>query len=913
MARTPEDFTASIRACLRHHRWALGILLLLPIFVNAPALSGIFNNDPTLQFIGLGTALRAGLTTGQMSWLDPTVGYITQPLGHLVASDWAHGIVPWWNPYSGVGMPLAAEMQTAVFFLPFVLLLHWNCGWLLLRVLLQIGCGLFAYAFFVELKLRREAAFLGAALYSLSPIFFLSPHAAINPLPFLPLLLLGIERAAKATREGRKLGWSLVTISCAYSILGGFPETTYLDGLLAVAWTLWLFSGLPPRLWLRFAGKLGLGVVIGVCICAPLLIPFFEYLPHANVGPHGGSLFTHHRLEAALVPLQIFPFLYGPFNAQPPASLVAAFGGGWVRVPSWVSISVLALALAALWRRGVRPQPRYVLLFWIILWEARYAGFAPAIWLLNLVPGLATSDSIRFSGPMLAFSVFCLAAFGLDDYLEYGAMSRRRLWGVAGIVCIVIVAAVGPVAGILVSWWRQVPFNMMIGGVAVLLAFLTFGFLCRELLRPRYKYMLLAVLLAGPVYTLIYPQFAGFMGGKIDQAPIDFLRINAGVERIVSLGPLDLNFPLRYGVASIDYAAMPTPLDWTDYITAHLFSRVDPSIYTGAAPGEREFLLQHLSAYEALGVRYIVTGPGDDLTAAPVPLARLQLHKVPHALRARVLLPDAGGYIDPRVGAYVPYAGTSDAGNFTGSISVALSSPAISSVSVIMGTYRGAARGDVTLTLCTIAQCESATNDVALAKDNEPLIFQFPAPLTVPPRAELSYRFAHPDGTPVAVWLFPNFTQSEVPSFGFTGTDGKTDTGFVLGDVDDMSLVFKDDTAAIYRLSNTVPYASSPDAGCKVEIISRQALHSSCSAQGSVIRREMYFPGWSATVNGTAAEVSRSGLFQSIAVPEGDADIIFSYAPPHVRFAFVVAMLAALVWLGLVFGAAGFNKPKGRD
>jgi hypothetical protein len=912
MARTPEDFTASIRACLRHHRWALGILLLLPIFVNAPALSGIFNNDPTLQFIGLGTALRAGLTTGQMSWLDPTVGYITQPLGHLVASDWAHGIVPWWNPYSGVGMPLAAEMQTAVFFLPFVLLLHWNCGWLLLRVLLQIGCGLFAYAFFVELKLRREAAVLGAALYGLSPIFYLSPHAAINTLPFLPLLLLGIQHAAKATREGRTLGWSLITIAVAYSILGGFPETAYLDGLFAAVWTLWLFSTLAPRLWLRFAGKLGLALAIALCLCAPLLIPFLEYLPHAYLGAHGGSLFTHARLEATLVPLQIFPFLYGPLDTQPPASIAAAFGGGWVRLPSWVSISVLALAIAALWRRGAKIQPRYILLFWVVLWEARYIGLAPAVWLVNLIPELATSDVTRFSGPMLAFSVFTLAAFGFDDYLEYGGMSRQRMAGAVGTIILVILAAIVPVLPFLFSWWEQQPFNMYIGCFALLAGLLITIFLCRELLHPGHKYTLLALLLIGPFYGLAYPQFAGFRGGKIDFAPVRFLQANLGVERMTSLGPLDLNFPARYGIASVNYTSMPAPMDWTNYISDNLFNR-DLITYQGAAPGEQSFVMQHLPGYEALGVRYIVTRPGDDLIEAPVPLARLQLHKVPHALRPRVLLPDAGSFFDPQKGAYVPYAAAPDAGNFTGSISVALSSPAVSSVSVLMGTYRGGARGDVTLTLCTIAQCESATNDVALAKDNEPLIFQFPAPLTVPPRAELSYRFAHPDGTPVAVWLFPNFTQSEVPSFGFTGTDGKIDTGFVLGDVDDMSLVFKDDTAAIYRLSNTVPYASSPDAGCKVEIISRQALHSSCSAQGSVIRREMYFPGWSATVNGTAAEVSRSGLFQSITVPEGDADIIFSYAPPHVRFAFVVAMLAVLVWLGLVFGAAGFNKPKGRD
>jgi hypothetical protein len=121
---TVGRYIRNLKRILSRHRWPLVALFVLPVLANAPALSGLFNNDPTLQIISLGTGLRSGLIGGVMSWLDPSVGYITQPDGHLVVSDWLHGIVPWWNPYSGLGMPLAAEMQTSAFFLPFVLLLH---------------------------------------------------------------------------------------------------------------------------------------------------------------------------------------------------------------------------------------------------------------------------------------------------------------------------------------------------------------------------------------------------------------------------------------------------------------------------------------------------------------------------------------------------------------------------------------------------------------------------------------------------------------------------------------------------------------------------------------------------------------------------------------------------------------------
>jgi len=369
---------------------------------------------------------------------------------------------------------------------------------LFLRVLMQILCGLFAYTLLAEMGLRRATAILGGALYSLSPFFFLSPNAPIYPMPFLPLLLLGIECAAKAARARRRMGWSLVTVAVAYSILGGFPELAYLDGLFAGVWAAWRFTTLPRGLWLRFAGKLCLGVVVALGICAPLLMPFLEYLPIANLGPHGGGLLMQMRLGAALVPLQFFPFLYGPLNSEPPASIAAAFDGGWVRVPSWVTASVLMLAIASLWRRGVRPQPRYFLLFWIVLWEARYLGFEPATWFMNRVPELATADITRFSGPMLAFSVFVLASFGLDDYLEQGALSVRRLWGVVASVVAIISAAIIPVLGFVFSWWHQKPSDMHVACAVAVPAILVSLYLCRELKRPRHKYILLTLLVIGP-------------------------------------------------------------------------------------------------------------------------------------------------------------------------------------------------------------------------------------------------------------------------------------------------------------------------------------------------------------------------------------------------------------------------------
>ncbi|NNM55646.1 hypothetical protein [Acidocella sp.] len=856
------DAATNTPSFAQRHKAPLLLLTLLPVLANAIALSGLFNNDPTLQFIGLAQHMRPGLISGPMSWVDPSVAYITQPVGHLAASDWLHGIIPWWNPYAGVGMPLAAEMQASAFFLPFVLLLHFNTGWLLLRVLLQMGCGVFSYILFAELGLSRTAAFLGAALYTLTPIFFLSPHAAITPLPFLPLLLLGIEESARASMQGKPMGWSLVPLSVAYSFYAGFPEVAYLDGLLAGFWTFWRLAIMPAQARLHFIGKLSLGVGIGISLCAPLLVPFLGYLQIASVGAHG-VLFQTIHLDPADVPLQILPFLYGKLGSVTPAPLASIFGAGYVRVPGWAGLPVLALALVALWRHGKLPSLRLVLLLWIFLWEARYLGVTPVTWLLNTIPGLGTTDSTRFSGPAVNFAIYALAALGLDDFMRLPVISRARLSAVLFTLLAFVTAAVFPVLGLIRAWYRLRPHDMAVSFGATAFALAILVILCLELRRPQHRHRLAALLLTGPLLTFMIPQLAGVRGGHIDQAPIEYLKNHIGTNRIMSLGPFSLNFPNRYRIATINYSALPIPVLWTNYITANLFPLADVVNYSGSQPGQRDALRERLPAYEAIGVRYVVTTPGDNFFWAN------QFQPV---------------YTAPRNSTQNLFPGGP---SLAGLVTTTFPFSAIGAMSVVAGTYFGTARGPVVATLCAAGNCVTATADAGTAADNAPLIFTFPTPLNIPPRAKITYRFSHPSGTPLAIWYAPAPIHRVKPVISLIeASNGPAPM-----------LVFRDATASIFELPQAAPYAQTADANCAVTIISRQNIQTSCPTASVLTRRELFYPGWTATANNTPIALSQAGLFQSVAVPAGNASIKFSYAPPHIRLACAIAILALLLWL----------------
>jgi hypothetical protein len=189
-------------------------IVLLPLMIHLPALLGFLSANPIywMSHLAPRSPEQTLLMRGFPGWVDGNAGVTTQALGRLAADDWLHGIVPWWNHFSGIGLPLAAEMQCSALFLPFVLLLHFDDGVLYLKIVLQILTGIFMWALLRQLGIGRRAALVGAILAEFNGTFAWFSHAPIMPVAFLPLLLLGIERSSAATRAGKTAGWLLIAI-----------------------------------------------------------------------------------------------------------------------------------------------------------------------------------------------------------------------------------------------------------------------------------------------------------------------------------------------------------------------------------------------------------------------------------------------------------------------------------------------------------------------------------------------------------------------------------------------------------------------------------------------------------------------------------------------------------------------------
>ena len=147
---------------------------------------------------------------------------------------------------------------------------------------------------------------------------------------------------------------------------------------------------------------------------------------------------------------------------------------------------------------------------------------------------------------------------------------------------------------------------------------------------------------------------------------------------------------------------------------------------------------------------------------------------------------------------------------------------------------------------------------------------------------------------------------SHLPNFAGIGTKylvTTTDTAVserVVGA--GLAPVYDDGGVAIFLLPGVADYFTA-DASCTVTAVNWQQAQVDCSQAGTLLRRELADPSWSATVNGDQAEVVTSGqIFQSVAVPAGTSRVTFRFAPRRIGLAWLAALAAVLWMIGVEVG-----------
>ena len=590
--------------------WALMAIMVAVLLANLPYLFGLFDPNPLGTRSGLATSVVHGWLAGKAT-IDPNVGFSSQAIGHLAALDLLHLHLPWWNPYEVTGMPLVGETQAAGLF-PLTLLTALSNGQLYEHMLLELVGGVCTYLLLRRVLIARWVAATCDVAFALNGTFAWFAHAAVNPVPFLPMLLLGIERAFAATRTGRTGGWRLLALAGALSVYAGFPEVAYIDALLGVCWIGWRCRCLERRQVSTFVVKAALGGAAGALLAAPVVIATSGYLGHADVGQHATGQLGAEHLSGSALPQLLMPYIYGPINGDPRVAT-------WLMVGGYLSMLLVLLAGIGVFARG-RFGLRAVMVGWGVLVFARMYGKPPVLGhVIGALPAMSKIEFFRYAWPSLGLSVVVLAALGLDDLARVPEHRWRLLWGAMAVTAFGVAAWLGalPLARSVGARYHAYFVASVASGAITLVTAAAVALLRGARAR---SFVLGALLIAEALGLFVVPEFSASRAQTVDLAPVAFLRRHLGESRFFTLGPIQPNYGSYFGLASLNVNDF-VPQAYADYVHTRLDPVVNPTLFVGTYGGWRPLhgpspeleLMGHLNGYRAAAVRYVMAPAGEQL------------------------------------------------------------------------------------------------------------------------------------------------------------------------------------------------------------------------------------------------------------------------------------------------------------
>ncbi|HWE70115.1 MAG TPA: hypothetical protein VG205_07115 [Acidimicrobiales bacterium] len=630
-----------------HEIVPLVCIFLAVVIANLPDLLHLVTTNPQ--------AVDAYLNPGASAWLpgrpyiDPNSAFTSQALGHLATVDWLHGHIPWWNPYEGLGAPLAGEMQSGAFFPP-ILLLLFHQGMLYLQMFLETATGWATYLLVRRLGVGRTFSTAGGVAFGLCGSYAWLTHAPVRPILLLPLSLLGVEHALTAAREHRRGGWRLLGVALALSLVAGFPETAAIDGIFVAWWAVARLSGPGRDYWRPMLAKLGSGVLVGVALAAPLLVAFLTFLPWANLGGHGGVEAQFSLPPVGLSQL-VLPYSLGPIFGFHGAGITPGNVDGisalWGSVGGYLSVTLLAAGLVGLVGRRNR-RLRIGLGAWVLICLLRTYGFSPVVHLMALVPGLNATAFFRYADASWELAVVILAVLGLDDIAR--SRTPRRVMVRSALLTTALVAwaglAVWTVMGraqtatlghhgsgqpyIIASW-------LLAGVVLAALAVGSWRSARNSGVDPnrrirkskrRGRILAAAAICAESTLLLGFTYASAPPPSTLQLGSVTWLQAHLGTYRFATLGPIQPNYGSYFGIAQANTTDLPIASDWVIYVNSELDTNSPTLIFTGAATidpqaeSPADEFTSHLSNFEAVGVRYVVTNAnGLDVVGSRFPTA----------------------------------------------------------------------------------------------------------------------------------------------------------------------------------------------------------------------------------------------------------------------------------------------------
>jgi hypothetical protein len=374
------------------------------------------------------------------------------------------GRIPLWNPWVGMGAPLVANYQSALFYPPywFLLIIYAIAGvkWMSWSVTIVVVfhlvlSGLGTAKLLEELEQGELAQIAAGLAYSLSGYLvarssFLSINAAAAWLPWILLYSLKVVRGKKGAF------WSLILVM-AFQLLAGHAQTTWYSILLGGIWVLFFVIN-------NYQGKdkIGLGWraiskyisagLLAAGLSAIQLIPTAEYLLQSQ---RSGEYGYAEAMTYSFWPWRFLTLIVPNLFGNPAAGNYWGYGNYWEDavyvglLPLLIALGVVARSVLNRSKNGQSSKSKNLVIFLgVIVGVSFLLALGDNTFLFPfLYKNIPTFGSFqaptRFS-LWAEISLAILAGIGIDQLVP--AEGRRKYWmrlAAAGCVAVIGGAVIG--------------------------------------------------------------------------------------------------------------------------------------------------------------------------------------------------------------------------------------------------------------------------------------------------------------------------------------------------------------------------------------------------------------------------------------------------------------------------------------
>lgn len=266
--------------------------------------------------------------------VDLMLGDVSRNL--LVHEAWQRGEMPWWDPYTDGGKPLAAEANAVNISDPFKMLLfrvlRFETAYNWIRIIPFLLSGLTAFALLRHFGIGFNAAAWGALLYEFAGCNFamFSGPTVQASFVYYPVLWILWHRGIQ---QHRTIWFAVSAPVTALIFLSGNLQSHSYVFLFALAFLAGYGWKRPDRWRLIFGGTSG-ALFFGLCVAAPFILPQIELylLSERKMGPPVSALGYLGGLASAAT---IFPWALGTFRTLDLSKVFAqALLGFWIYIGS---------------------------------------------------------------------------------------------------------------------------------------------------------------------------------------------------------------------------------------------------------------------------------------------------------------------------------------------------------------------------------------------------------------------------------------------------------------------------------------------------------------------------------------------------------------------------------------------------